>query len=183
MFLNEVFFYPSLEFSKHRWVNIFLYFLGAEGTGEIFFKYGDFYSRDIYARGMGIFSNLGISILGIGDFFKVWGFLSPGLGILSNPGIFIPVIGDFLKSWDFFKSGDFWPRGLGIFENLEIFIPGIFTWSGYLRNWEFLGIGIFRRWRFFFVGWDIPPKSHLWECSYDWYSSWNCHSSDKRVNL
>ena len=81
-------------------MNIFLYFLGAEGAGEIFFKYGDFYSRDIYARGMGIFSNLGISILGIGDF---------------------------LKSWDFFKSWDFCPRGLGIFENLEIFIPGIFT--------------------------------------------------------
>ena len=107
LFLNEVFFYPSLEFSKHRWVNIFLYFLGAEGAGEIFFKYGDFYSRDIYARGMGIFSNLGISILGIGDF---------------------------LKSWDFFKSWDFYPRILGIFLKSGDFYSG--DW-GFVKSWDF----------------------------------------------
>ena len=51
------------------------------------------------SRGLGIYSNLGIFIPGIGDLFK--------------PRDFFPGIGDFLK------SGDFYRRGLGIF------IPGI----------------------------------------------------------
>ena len=106
------------------------------------------------SRGLGIF------IPGIGDFFKPgdfyrrdWGsfkpgfiflilrFLSPRIGNLFKSGdssrglrIFIPGI------WDFRKSGDFYPQ-----------IPGIFA-----KSTGFFGMRIF-----FFVGWDIPPRSHL----------------------
>ena len=67
----------------------------------------------------------------------MWGFLSRRLGF-------------FFKSGDFLKFGDFYPRDFR--QN-----PGIggFLSPGFLRI-GFFGMGIF------LVGWDIPPKSHLW---------------------
>ena len=93
---------------------------------------------------------------------------------IPNPGDLcerkIPKSGNYHPGhWGFLESGDFNRRGMGIF------MPGIFTKSrGYMRNprdlhfypgnrgflrifypLENLGMGIF------FVGWDIPPKSHV----------------------
>ena len=103
------------------------------------------------------------------EFFKIWGYLYRGLGISHNLGIFIPGIEDFLRSGDL----GFLSRGLGIFQNLGIFIlgiedflkfgdfyPGDFCQIPGIR--DFMGMRILWRWGFFFVGWDIPPKSHLW---------------------
>ena len=65
-----------------------------------------------FPRGLGIFSNMVIFILGIGDFFL------RGLEILENLGIFIAGIftklGIFyprnFSGWGFFGDGDFPPK-------------------------------------------------------------------------
>ena len=85
----------------------------------------------------------------------------------------------FLGDWDFWKSGDFYPgdwaffklysRGSKILKSLDFYSrrsenfenPGIWRNPGDI--WKIPGIyipGIGDG--FFFVGWDIPPKSHLW---------------------
>ena len=90
-------------------------------------------------------------IPGIRDFFLVSGFLSPGffipgIGIFLNFGIFIPGI--FAKSPGFMQNPrDFYPGDSGFFRD---FLP-----SGYPGDFLSPGSG------FFFVGWDIPTKSHL----------------------
>ena len=102
------------------------------GFGNFFYS-RDFYPRDFHPRDSG--------------FFLVSGFLSPGFGIFLNFGIFIPGI--FAKSPGFMQNPrDFYPRDSGFFRD---FWP-----SGYPGDFLSPGSG------FFFVGWDIPTKSHLW---------------------
>ena len=75
-----------------------------------------------------------------------------GSGFLrrKNLGIFLPGIGDLFKSgdfyprgWGFFKSGDFYPHNFRLILGIFAKFPG-FLWMG-----------------IFYVGWDIPPKSHI----------------------
>ena len=116
---------------------------------------------------------MGFVSLGL-EIFQIWGFLSRGLGIFLNLGILIPRIGDSFKSGDFnhgdrgfLKSGDFYPRNyrqiLGIFTKS----PGIRDSLGIFNPRDFLGIGIFRGWGCFFVGWDS------WEAEVKIYSKTN----------
>ena len=78
-----------------------------------------------------------------------------GMGIFDF-GLDRKIPGD----WEFFKSDDFY-RGDWGFLSPEIgdFYPRDFPPIPGIR--DFLGMGIIREWGFFFVGWDIPPKSHL----------------------
>ena len=92
-----------------------------------------------------------------------------GMGFLWDPGIRDGDFSFWAKSKIPLKSGNFYPgdwgyfqirgflsSGLGIFQIWEFFKSGDF----YLPNpghWRFFG----NFWGSFFVGWDIPPKSHL----------------------
>ena len=82
----------------------------------------------------------------------IWG--SP-MGILYF-GLDQKIPGD----WRFFKIWGFISRAFGLFENLGIFIPRIGDFlSPKILGRNVLGIGIFWGWGYFFVGWDISPKS------------------------
>ena len=86
---------------------------------------------------IGHFLNRGIIIPGI-KIFQNWGILISGIEDFSNLGIFIPGIGDFYPG----DGGFFKIWGWGIF---------------YPR--DFLRIGIFRGWGFFFRGMTYPTKN------------------------
>ena len=73
------------------------------------------------------------------EFFGI-SWKSPGFGIFFSLGIIIPGI---------FYPRDFYPGDSGLFRD---FLP-----SGYPGDKESPGSG------YFFVGWDIPTKSHLWK--------------------
>ena len=75
--------------------------------------------------------------------FEIWGFLSPRIEDLFLSGNFYP------RNWGFLKSWNFYSRELGSFISRICEIPGNF-WG-----WGFFEEG------FFFVRWDIPPKSHF----------------------
>ena len=112
------------------------------------------FSSFLVRGGFGIeFYNLGIFFPGIGDFYRRdWGFFN--LGLFFNLVIFIPQDREYFQiCWFIPGIADFFPRDLG-----------------FLKIWGFLSPSpgdiceihrIFLGWGFFFVGWDIPPKSHL----------------------
>ena len=115
-------------------------------------------------RGIGInFICYFHSRIGIFGFSKSLDFYPGNLGLLSQGfGNFISVIGDFKL-----VIRNFYLRDWRFLENLGIFIPRIGDW-GFQKDLSpgFFIPGIFWGWEFFFVGWDILPKSHLCGLNY-----------------
>ena len=74
------------------------------------------------------------------------------MGFFESPGMGIGDLGSSKIPSEKFLN-------LGILANT--YIPGIWDLLGIFYPRDFWEIGIFWGWEFFFVGLDIPPKSHL----------------------